>query len=128
MYNNFSKHLENLKNLPVKIMKMSLESWVVKQIAVYLGNFLNIMSVQMDSNILLILAFMIVAVVAYYILQFIINMVYSMFSKNKKDNNSMCSSSSYSKSKSCSSKYSSKCIEIPSMSSCSTFDCSCCSC
>ncbi len=89
MYQSLSNHLKTLSNLPMKLFKYAIESIVVKELAKYLGKFLHIFSLNIDSNILLIIAFTLLASISYFIL----SKVMSLF-KNKKSNSSSSSSSS----------------------------------
>ncbi len=125
MLSLISNQLESLTNLPVKLLKLSLESILVKQIACYLGKFLSIFYLHLSADVLLVLAFVLAATLAYYIIAFIIRLLFG----SNKCNKSKTSSSSSSSSKSCSSSNScsvslcsssSKSYEVPSVSSCSS--------
>ncbi len=125
MLSLISNQLESLTNLPVKLLKLSLESILVKQIAYYIGKFLSIFYLHLSADVLLVLAFVLAATLAYYIIAFIIRLLFG----SNKCNKSKTSSSSSSSSKSCSSSNScsvslcsssSKSYEVLSVSSCSS--------
>lgn len=125
MLSLISNHLETLTNLPVKLLKLSLESILVKQIAYYLGKFLSIFYLHLSADVLLVLAFVLAATLAYYIIAFIVRLLFGSNTchKSRTSRTSSRSSSSCSESSSCSVSLcssSSKTQEIPSVSSCSS--------
>lgn len=126
MLSLISNQLEALTNLPVKLLKLSLESILVKQIACYLGKFLSIFYLHLSTDVLLVLAFILAATMAYYIIAFIIRLLFGSNTCNKSRTSrsrSSSSSRSCSASSSCSASLcssTSKSYEVPSMSSCSS--------
>lgn len=66
--------LTDVASLPSKALKLVIENYITRQIASYLGQFLAILGLAIDANILLILAFIIVAVIAFWVINWIINL------------------------------------------------------
>ncbi len=125
MLSLISNQLETLSNLPVKMIKLSLESILVKQIAYYIGKFLSIFYLHLSADVLLVLAFILAATLAYYLIAFIMRLLFgsNKCKKSRSSSSSSCfsSNSSSNSSNSCSSdSSSSKTHEIPSISSCSS--------
>ncbi len=123
MLSLFSSQLEALSNLPVKLLKLSLESILVKKIACYLGKFLSIFYLHLSADILLVLAFILIATLAYYIITLVLNLLFGgKKCKSSTKSSSSCSSSrsssgSCSLSSLCSSSSSSYCPSKSSESS-----------
>ncbi len=119
MLSLITNQLEALSNLPVKLLRLSLESVIVKQIAGYLGKFLGLFYLHVSTDILLVLAFVLLAAIAYYIISFILSLLFGGNKCPKSKTSSLKSSSSSSKSCSLSSlcSSSSKSSECPSVSS-----------
>ncbi len=113
MLSLISSQLETLSNLPVKLLKLSLESILVKKIACYLGKFLSIFYLHLSADILLVLAFILIATLAYYIITLVLKLLFG----GKKCKSSTKSSSSCSSSSSDSCSLSSLCSSSSSSSS-----------
>ncbi len=109
MYQTIKDQIEKLSTLPVKLLKLSIESIIIKEIASYLAKFLEIFSLYLNNDILIALAFTIVATMVYYITTTIYSLLFCRRNKYKS------SSSSCSSSRNTYSLCSSKSIEIPSI-------------
>jgi hypothetical protein len=109
MYQIIKDQLEKLRTLPVKLLKLSIESILIKEIASYLAKFLEIFSLYLNNDILIALAFTLVATIVYYIITTIYALLFG------KRNKYTSSSSSCSSSRNTYSLCSSKSIEIPSV-------------
>lgn len=68
--------LNDVVSWPTKAFGLALQNVVTQQIASYLGDFLAIFGLAIDCNMLLILAFVLIAVIAFWV----INWVISLFS------------------------------------------------
>jgi len=124
MLSVISNQLEALSNLPVKLLKLSLESILVKQIAHYLGKFLAIFYLHLSADILLVLAFILAASLAYYIISFILRLLFGSKKCKSSASSSACSSSSRSRSCSLSDLCASSCSSSRSAKSYSSSSCS----
>lgn len=66
--------LSDLASLPSRALKLVIENVVTQQVAALLGKFLTTLGLAIDFNILLILAFILVAVIALWIINWIISL------------------------------------------------------
>jgi hypothetical protein len=63
--------LGSLGNLPATAVKLAVENVIVKELAKYLSQFLGIMGVSLDGNLLTSIAFCLVAVISYWLMNWV---------------------------------------------------------
>jgi hypothetical protein len=66
--------LTDLASLPTKAFALALQHAITRQVASFLGEFLAIFGLAIDCNILLILAFVLIAVIALWVINWVISL------------------------------------------------------
>ena len=76
--------LDSAIKLPVTAIKLSLENVVVKELAKYLSQFLGVVGVSLDGSILLSISFCLVAVISYWLVDWLTTLLSSLLPSDNK--------------------------------------------
>ncbi len=84
--------LNSASNLPVTAVKLALENVIVKELAKYLSQFLGIIGLALDGNILLSISFCLVAVISYWLMNWVTSLISSIMAPKEEveDNDEDC--------------------------------------
>ncbi len=77
--------LNSASNLPVTAVKLALENVIVKELAKYLSQFLGIIGLSLDGSILLSISFCLVAVISYWLMNWVTSLLSKLMAPAKVD-------------------------------------------